>query len=289
MTNSAASAFSAPPAATEASTPAEQPSATTDASNAGDWYTGIKNEERRNWAQAKGWKDPEAVVDSAYNLEKLIGHDKAGRTVVLPGEDAKPEELAAFYKKMGVPDTVDGYKLPVPEGMPAEFAGEAAKWMHESGIPPKQAEKLAGRWNDYMAQQQAQLQEQQAVQSEQEFNKTMQSWGKEADANIELGKRFAQQFIPAKTAQERQEIIGKIESAIGTAAMLHMFANAGKGLGEHMAAGMGGSGGFGTSPGEAKGKIQSLLANKEWSTGYINGDKDKVAEMTRLQKAAYPE
>ena len=39
---------------------------------------------------------------------------------LLPGEGAKPEEIAAFHKAMGVPDTPDGYTLELPAGIPAD-------------------------------------------------------------------------------------------------------------------------------------------------------------------------
>ena len=39
----------------------------------------------------EGWKDNAAVVESYANLEKLLGADRAGRTVVLPGDKATPK------------------------------------------------------------------------------------------------------------------------------------------------------------------------------------------------------
>ena len=113
----------------------------------GEWYSAIADEGTRTWVQAKGWKDPSALAESAYNLEKLIGHEKAGRTVVIPGADAKPEEIAAYRAKIGIPANATDYKLPVPEGTSPEFASEAAKWFHETGIPPAQAQQLTEKWN----------------------------------------------------------------------------------------------------------------------------------------------
>jgi|GEM_PF-462957 len=312
MTNSAAAAFGAAPAAAPtpapaaaAPAPAPAPGATppagtpapaaapagTPAPATNDtWYSGIANEEVRNWTQAKGWKDPAALAESAWNLEKLIGHERAGRTIVIPADDAPAEEVAAFRAKMGVPQKADDYMsvIKVPEGQPDTFAKEAASWFHEAGIPPKQAAIIAEKWNASMAAGATQQAEQSRVQADQEFGQVVSSWGKEADANLELGKRAAAQFIPAKDAAERQAILGKLEGAIGTKAMLEMFANIGKNLGEHRMASSGDPGGLGMAPAEAQAKIAALKSDKTWTSAYLQGDASKKAEMERLIKIAYP-
>lgn len=196
------------------------------------WFSSIQNDEVRNWTQSKGWKDPAALAESAWNLEKLIGHERAGRTVVIPGDDAPAEELAAFRAKMGVPEKADDYLsvIKVPDGQPDAFAKEASTWFHEAGIQPKQAALLAEKWNAFQGQAMEQQAKEAATRSDQEFGEVVSSWGKDADANLELGKRAAAQFLPAKTAEERQQVLAKLESAIGTKAMLEMFANIGRGL-----------------------------------------------------------
>ncbi|KAF7958217.1 hypothetical protein AWV80_01210 [Cupriavidus sp. UYMU48A] len=304
--NTAAAAFAGTPAAAPAAAPAgtppagdpgtppsgtlaAAPAATPPASN-DTWYSGFDNADVRTWTQAKGFKDPAALAESAWNLEKLLGHERAGRTVVIPGDDAPAEEVSAFRAKMGVPEKADDYLsvIKVPEGQPDTFAKEAANWFHEAGIPPKQAAMLAEKWNAYQeAGMQAQTQ-QQAADADKAFGEVVASWGKDADANLELGKRAASQFIPAKDAAERQAILGKLEGAIGTKAMLEMFANIGRGLGEHKVHSNGDPGGMGMSAAEAQAKIASLKADKAWTSAYLQGDTAKKTEMERLIKLAYP-
>ncbi|NOV24166.1 hypothetical protein E5S69_11650 [Cupriavidus necator] len=306
--NNAAAAFSAPPAAAPAAAPAPAPAgapapaaaapapapaaapAATPPTGGDAWYTGFQNEEVRNWTQAKGWKDPAAMAESAWNLEKLIGHERAGRTVVIPGDDAPAEEVSAFRVKMGVPEKADDYLsvIKVPEGQPDTFAKEAAAWFHEAGIPPKQAAMLAEKWNAYQNAGMQQQTEQQAAEADRQFGEVVASWGKDADANLELGKRAASQFIPAKDQAERQALLSKIESAVGTKVMLEMFASIGRGLGEHKVHTSGESGGLGMSPAEAQAKINSLKSDKAWTSAYLQGDQAKKAEMERLIKIAYP-
>lgn len=255
----------------------------------GDWYAGIQDESIRSWAQAKGWKDPSAVAESAYNLEKLIGFDRAGRTIVIPKDDAPPAEIDAYRAKIGVPKTPDEYKIPVPDGGDPEFAKTAQQWFHKAGIPAKAAVAIATEWNAFAQQAVQQQAERQAEVADQEFARVVSEWGKDADSKLELGRRAAAQFIPAANPAERGAIMSKIESAVGTRTMLAMFASIGAGLGEHRLIDGGSGGGFTTTPAEAQAKIMSLKSDKAWTSAYINGDRDKLAEMERLHKIAFPD
>jgi len=280
----------APAAPSPAPAPGAAP-APAPAANADSWFTGIADESARTWVQAKGFKDPAALAESAYNLEKLIGHDRAGRTLVLPKDDATPEEIKAFHQKLGVPDTPEGYKLPVPDGADPAFSQQAAQWMHKAGIPPKQAEALAQQWNEFAVATEAQAREEQTRVAAREFGELTTEWGPQADAKIELAKRAAAQFIPAANAEERQAMLTKLEGAIGTKAMMTLFANIGAGLGEARVvdgSNGGGGNGFGMSQQQAAAKIESLKQDKAWTAAYIGGDPAKKAEFAQLFAVAYP-
>lgn len=254
----------------------------------GEWFSTIGDESVRTWVQSKGFKDSTAVAESAYNLEKLIGFDKAGRTLVVPKDDATPEERAAFYQKLGAPANADGYK--VPEALAAdpvvkEFRDVALK----SGMLPKQFEEAVGFITAKAQTMNTERQQAAAAQSDQDMTALKTEWGQGYDKQVEMAKRAATSFIPAKDAAERGEIMTKIEGAIGTGAMMRLFAKIGEGLGEHAAHSSGDAGNFDSlTPAQAKGRIEALKSDKEWSTAYLKGDKIKIAEMERLTKAAYP-
>ena len=246
----------------------------------GEWYSGIQNETTRTWAQAKGWKDPLAAVESAYNLEKLIGFDKAGRTLVIPGEDATPEQRAAFNSKLGVPENAEGYKLPVPEGMDDGFSKVAAKWFHENGVPAKAAEGVVKAYNEYSAAQQAEQARAFSVQSNQEFDEVKAEWGAAYNERIELARRGLVQFLPAANAEERAKMMNAIEGVMGTKNFLRFGYQIGAGLGEHKLHDGSGSGLL--TPAQASQKINELKSNKEWAAAYLAGDKAKAQELSAL-------
>lgn len=246
-----------------------------------DWTSGIADQSTRDWVQAKGWKDPGALATSAYNLEKLIGHDRAGRTVVRPGENATPEEISSFRVSLGAMKTAEEYlpHLSIPEGQPDGFAKTAAGWFHKHGIPADAAKGITEDWNAFQAGLAEQQQQEFLKQSDKEYQDLLGEWGKDADRKAEMAKRFARGFFDPS---DRDVMVEKLERALGTGAMLKLFAEAGERLGEGRFINAGTGSSFGMSPAEARAKMTSLKNDKAWMEGYFSGDKNKLAEMTRL-------
>lgn len=229
-----------------------------------------------------------AALNAAYNMEKLIGFEKAGRTVALPKDDATPEERAAFFQKLGAPEKADGYKL--PEALANDpMAQKYRDIAHKAGMLPQQFEQsLAFVTAEAQALQQQQDQ-QRSVQSEQDMTAIRGEWGAAYDQNMELAKRAAAQFIPAKDTAERQAVLAKIEDALGTAQFLKFFAKIGEGLGEHKVHSNGDPGHMGAmTPAAARARIEALKSDKEWSAAYLKGDAGKKTEMAQLIQWAYP-
>lgn len=81
-------------------------------------------------------------------IVSLLGSEKS--MITIPGKDAKPEEVAAFYQKLGRPDTVDGYEITkpadLPEGVPfdPEMVKAFKEFAHTEGLSKSQAEELFG-------------------------------------------------------------------------------------------------------------------------------------------------
>ena len=246
------------------------------------WYSQL-SEETRGFVETKGWQSPDDVVQSYTNLEKLLGADKSGRGVVMPKEDAAAEEWGKFYDRLGRPKSADEYNLPVPQGDTGDFAKKAAGKFHELGITAKQAQSLAEWWNMNADEMQSSQVNQQMQNAEMEMNVLQSEWGKEYDANIEAARRATRQF------GVKEQMLEKIENAIGTREMLKLFANIGKGVGEDSFVDSGKTGAFGISPEAARVRIGQLKADPEWSSKYLGGNADAKAELERLMRAAYPQ
>jgi len=84
------------------------------------------------------------MMKSYVHAQKQIGKDK----VIVPGKDSTPEAWNDMFKKMGLPENVEGYELNGPaadEKNPAlekEFINEFKVAAHKAGILPKQAEQV---------------------------------------------------------------------------------------------------------------------------------------------------
>jgi hypothetical protein len=248
------------------------------------WLAGA-DEARVGYVQNKGWTDPTQVVESYVNLEKLLGADRAGRTVVLPNPDAAPAELASFYDKLGRPSDPSGYKIPVPEGVPPEFATGVAAKLHELGIPKAAGEGLAAWWNE------------QATAAQAAGKATLDASIAADDAALRTawGAAFQQNVAQAQAAVRGLGIdkatIDKMEANMGLKATMELFQKIGAKTGEpDFVTGEGGQKfGNALTPGQALAKIAELKADRDFTGKLSRGDAGARAELSKLNAFAYPE
>lgn len=254
----------------------------------GTWYDGFKDAATKEWLKNynNAYPDAESVALKALNLEKFIGADKAGRGVVVPKADAKPEEWKAFWSKVGgVPEKADGYKLPETLAKDA-LAGKFREYAHSIGMPPQFFEGALGFLSKEL--------EAFKVGDAQDFSKASEAdlltlkdeWkGIEYDKNVELARRAAKQFVPHKTGEELTATLSKIEGALGTAQFMRLWASIGGAMSEHgFVVGEGGGGGGGMTLESAKIRVKELQADKAWGAKFSAGDADAKAEWDKLHK-----
>lgn len=246
------------------------------------WYPNA-DEVTVGYLQNKGWKEPSDILNAYRGAEKFISAPIEQR-LVIPGPDAKPEDMAKFYDRLGRPSDPSGYKIEVPEGAPKEFAQSAAKVMHEAGIPKEQGEKLAAWWNGQAQAAQA-AEQTRAQQDVEQGNRNLASkWG--AAYTQELAK--AQNAARALGVTTEQ--IDNLQRAMGHQATMEFFNAIGNKVGEADFVTGKSEQGFGAmTPVQAKAKITELRADKEFIKRYVAKDANAVAEMARLHAFAFPE
>src|SRR5690606_22717197 len=102
---------------------------------AADWRATISEPGLRRVAEK--FTSPAEVVKSYAALQSRLG-----RSVVKPGPDAAPEEVAAYRRQLGVPERPEQYEVRLPETLPAALRDDPAgaalqqgflKAMHEAG------------------------------------------------------------------------------------------------------------------------------------------------------------
>ena len=190
---------------TGAATNAEAPSAT-ETSTAPTQHTGYVKDDG---SFSEGWIDklPDEVADykssiknfkSVPDLVKALGNANAliGKKLGVPSEKSSPEEVAAFRRSLGVPDSIDEYKFApdaLPEGMTWDDNNvkNYAEIAHKHNIPPAAMKALvtehAKMEHFKMQGMQAQI-EKQHVEA---VNTLKKEWGGEFDKNIGLAKQAA--------------------------------------------------------------------------------------------------
>lgn len=247
------------------------------------WYGNDLDPATTQWVQAKNIPDARSALTSYHNLEKLLGAEKAGRALVPPRDDAPPEEWSAFYGKIGRPETVDGYKLGVPEGQNGDFAKTAATWFHEANVTNKQAETLASKWNEFNAQHVASQEQKFQAEANADVEALKREWGPSFEPNVELARRAAREAgLPQDKAQA-------IERAIGLAQATKLFAHFGEQYRESPIKGGEGAaaGRFAASPESAKAEIAQLRMDQSFATRLTSNDTAAIEKWNALHKLAF--
>jgi len=129
----------APPADPAPAAPAAEPAPEPEPKPATGWLTQVPKELREHPSLIKHGK----MGDLLQDYIELSG--KAERALYLPGKDAKPEEIQAFLKKMGIPESAEGYELDekLVKDQPGgkEFLEAFRTMAHTAGMTKKQAAK----------------------------------------------------------------------------------------------------------------------------------------------------
>lgn len=237
------------------------------------------------YVQNKGWDNPAKAIDSYRNLEKLMGAEKAGNTVVIPRSDADPKEWAAVYDRLGRPSDPAGYKVETPEGGDADFQGKVFGKMHELGLTKAQGEALASWYNEQVQGASAAAKEAAEVRFATE----------QAELKTEWGAAYTQNLAAAQTAARglglEPETIDRLAETLGHKATMALLHKIGSRMGEDSFVTGDTRGGFGTAmtPAQAKAEIQALQADRDFVNKYIGGDKAARDKMMSLHAFAYPE
>ncbi|MFH2073792.1 MAG: hypothetical protein ABIJ57_00400 [Pseudomonadota bacterium] len=172
-----------------------------------------------------------------------------GKMVAIPGEDATPEQRAAFYQKLGRPETADKYTITKPEGLPEGIAYspevETAfkSFAFEQGISDAQAKGIYDWYWGLVKDGQAKAEADQLKATETAINGLKDEWKGDAyKVNTELAKRAWKEF---NDKPEDAVLLDKLVDGVRLGdhpAFLRKFAAIGKALGNDSLGGRDGGG-----------------------------------------------
>lgn len=180
---------------TDASAPAPAFSWTSPEGALSAGWTDRLPEELRGNASLKTVTSLPDLAKSYVETKRLIGA-KMG----VPGEQATPEQIAAWRRTVGAPDRVEGYQTEgkslrpesIPEGLwDANNERKFLEIAHKHHLPAAAVNEILGFYGQSIADGMASSQEQQATSLQEEGGKLRQAWGSDFDANLGLAARVA--------------------------------------------------------------------------------------------------
>lgn len=248
-----------------------------------DWKASGLDADNLGYVQNKGFATPADAITSYRHLETLLGAPK-DQIIRLPTDD-KPEAWNPVYDRLGRPKDAADYKLPVPQGADDAFAKTAASWFHENGLNTKQAQGLAGKWNEYAVTQRAANETATNERHGAEIAALKTEWGAAFTENSAVVDRAAQAF-----GMTTEHLAG-LKSAMGPAAAMKFLHAIGSKVATDDSFVGGGtrSNTFGAlTPAAAQSRIAELRADTAWTAKYVSGDREARMEMDRLHRFAYP-
>lgn len=239
---------------------------------------------------------PGATVEEALpnlakqylNAQQMVGADK----LVIPGDNATPEQRAEFFTKLGRPPEAAGYEMDLPEGLDASTLNteEIDKWkgrMHEAGIPAAAAKGLL---TQYIAEEFARGQ-----QAQQSVADQLQTW--ELESKEKFGDKFDETANLARYALKEagSEDLMKILNDTGLANnpyVIETFAKLGASITEQTAKGAGTTSFNANTTEGAQAQLVQFNRNPEMQKAlHDRNDKNHnfaVEERKRLFGVAYP-
>lgn len=248
-----------------------------------DWIAGIKDEALRGYVQTKGFKDPETVVNSYFNLEKLMGVPKE-QIIKRPTDMATEGEQ--YYRQLGKPEKPEGYDIkPAENGTVQDknFAEWAKSAFHKSNLSTDQAKALVGELTAYQTDQAKAQTAAAEAQAQVEFESLKTQWGNAYDQKLAVTKAGAKEF----GLTEAQ--IDGIQKNLGYEKTMKLFHDIGAKLGEgNFVAGAQRTGNGPMDVDTAKANLTAKKADTAFMAKYMGGDAAAKAEMARLFADAYP-
>jgi len=170
----------------------EATTATAEASPAVDWRADLPEHLAKTGAK---FTSPADAVKSYAELEKRLG-----KSVVIPGKDATPDEIAAYHKRLGVPDSPDGYEITLPEGielteqMQTTLSDFRAR-MHAKGASPAVVQEAVAFELEAAARMEEARTAEMAQATQAQLEALKKEWrGADFDRNVEMAKRATKAF-----------------------------------------------------------------------------------------------
>ena len=216
------------------------------------------------------------------NAQKLIG----AKGVIVPGENATPEDIEKFYNTLGRPEKPEGYKFQPLDNlhpelkMTPEVEAGFNQFVHKHGLTQKQADGVRSEYFNALNTSLVKRDETTNAKRHEAETKLRNEWGADYDNNLKQAKAML-----GKYGGEEMNAYAN-EAAGNDPRLIRFLANIGKKFSEDKFV----SGDkFNNHIGGAQKKINEILLNKEHPYHKKGiGHDEAVQEMYRLYEITTP-
>lgn len=243
-----------------------------------DWRAGITDEAAKKFAETS--TDITSLAKRGLEMR-----EKLSKSVIMPGKDASAEEVAAFNKALGVPDSPEGYEWPAPaegEELTDDIKAQRADWskfFHDQRYTKTQAEAALARVVELnAAQEEKTAAEDKAFADEQEAILRNEWPGDEFKKNKEMASRAARELFgdDFKDVMTLESKDGRL--VMDNVAMSRVFAR----IGREMAEGGMNVPATETDAEAINGEIETL--RKQQSEASASGDSKKANDLYQKEQ-----
>jgi len=156
------------------------------------WTAGLPGPDAE-LAAARGGESPAELLRQYRDLEAMVGPDQ----VRIPGDSSSPEEVEAFWSRLGRPSTPEGYAFS-PGETATGYDTALSNWFREAAhavhMPADMAQALHDRFREQAAT--ARAQQWQSAEHERQHceSQLRRDWGRSYDARLEDARRAVERL-----------------------------------------------------------------------------------------------
>jgi len=234
-----------------------------------DWHTDI----HPDVANDEVWKSVPDVKTLTKSYADAVKYNVGA--VKMPGKDATPEDWSSFYKKLGRPESAEGYVL--NERLKDDAAAQQMRGVaHSAGLTPQQWETISSGWTRITDEGV----KTQAAKRDQVVGELQGEWGAAFDRKIGLVQRTIRTFGGEETFEELSR------NPIGNSkGFLMMMAQLAEAMAEEEL--IGGEVEGVTSKEDAKAELDTLTASQVYLKADVAGHDQAVKRAKQLFEIVY--
>jgi hypothetical protein len=244
------------------------------------WHDGVEAETLGFW-QNKGLpldnpKEFGTKLTELYrSAEKFIGVPP-DQVVKIPKADAAPEDIRAYYERLGAPKEAKDYDVSAVKD--AAIAEALRATMHERGVPKDAAAAIAASVAKSLESKATSESTVNVQKLEEQKAALRANWGDKFDFN------HLQAIEGARRLGIAPEAVKALEGVIGYDKVMDAMRKIGVGTKEDtfVERGAGGPAGDVTTREGAVARKSELMADLAWADRYLKGGAAEAREMTRL-------